>query len=380
MSGSEPTDRAPDRDEAIVSGEIAAPAPGAGGSGEPVGPPPGETGAGSASATPAPPPAAPWTASAQPGPAAPTPSALPPPALVGIADDPDDPYALGAAGRRGRGERDGRRASRGSQLGPRARVVALAAAALAVIVAVASWLGYQNSRAFFLACGTETARAARGSVFPWWGRSALRGPAWRPIRLPPRSACSDTTFATQRDLETVFTSMLIREASARLTTGDAADVDEAERQLDQALLLTRARPDRRVEIERLRGSVAYWRGVSRVRAVIEELDGAAELFQAAADAQARNTDAGDWASHARGLAGELRRGPPSLRGAGAAPPAGAPPIADTDTAPAPNQRGSGPEAADMTDAGAPPPGAARAGEEHTPPVPEAGLPTGGVLL
>jgi hypothetical protein len=153
----------------------------------------------------------------------------------------------------------------------------------------------------------------------------------------------------------------------RLTAKNVTEFDLAAAQLEQALLLARdpKRRDPRNAVGRLQGDVEYWRAMARLRKAAEEIISAAEQFDAAAGRIPQHVgDAAAWAELARRAAATLGAGPngktplvPVDSGSGAPPrdppPFGvALPVETPDAAPAPP-----PEAG-----------------------PDAGLPSGGVLL
>ena len=158
------------------------------------------------------------------------------------------------------------------------------------------------------------------------------------------------------------------QAQSKLEGAVPGDVDRAELELEQALLLSRSpeRRDLRKELERLRGDVTYWRAAAKVKAATVTLADAAQAFDDAAAQRPRHaSDPARWATFVRSLAASLAAGPD---GTGQAPP--------TPTA-APSRPLAPPGVAlpveppvmlEAVDAGVPADANAR------------GLPTGGVLM
>jgi len=116
--------------------------------------------------------------------------------------------------------------------------------------------------------------------------------------------------------------------------------------------------------------------------VIGELESAAARFKTAADKGPRHSsDALQWSGHAAEIAKELRRGPPELRSDVDLGPDAPPQFAGTETSPAPQEPDSEHTATGSRDR-APPGGALPPQVEPkvAPSAPDAGPPTGGVLL
>jgi hypothetical protein len=273
-------------------------------------------------------------------------------------------------------------------LSPRAKLIAIGGGVFAVFLAVMIVLSYLNSRDYFLVCGAEKVTAERGSKFPW-GQTRLGGDELAPIKVTPDSACTAATFATLGELREAFAQVLINEASRRITTKIPEDIDEAERQLEQAMLLARTIPSKRAAIESLRGDVEYWRAASELERVVGELEQAAAKFKSAAEMKPRHsTDAPQWSEFASSVAQDLHRGPPELRNDRDYGPDTPMPFQGTDTSPAPPRDGT-PTTAIPADPDRPPaplgtalPPIVDAGPSAPPSAgaPDAGIPTGGVLL
>jgi hypothetical protein len=268
------------------------------------------------------------------------------------------------------------------QISRRTMMFAIGAGLFAVLIAIFIVLGYFNSRDYFLVCGSEHITGERGRKFPPWGRSTVPGRAWTPIQIPANAECVNQEFDNTGELEEVFTLALVEQAEALLTSGQPASVEVAEKQLLQALLLTRKpeRRDLRKKIERLRGDVEYWRAAAQIETIVTRLSKAGERFDDAASRRPRlNSNASAWAKFARTMSDEIRRGPPELRDDKPIGPDTRPPFADTVPTPtaSPNAD-AGVPAADRADAE---PGVALPPEVDATPAPaDAGLPRGGVLL
>jgi hypothetical protein len=254
---------------------------------------------------------------------------------------------------------------RAERKGRRKMMVVLALTiALGLLITAFAILGRLNKDRFFIACGATEIRAEQGRGFPPWGSSPIDGAEWKPIAIPPNAECHAHEVDSIADLTDEYLAALVEQAQVRLTAKDVTEVDLAAQQLEQALLLSRdpKRRDPRKEIERLLGDVEYWRATARLRAAIGTLGEAAKQFDVAATRRPHHVgDAAAWAELARRAATALGAGP---NGQTTAPPVpGEPtrvpppfgvalPVETPDAAPAP--------AAEVT--------------------PDAGLPSGGVLL
>ncbi len=237
-------------------------------------------------------------------------------------------------------------------------------------------LGRVNSDRYVLTCEADRAIAEQGRAFPPWGTHALGGEQWKPIKLTPEADCKRQEPESQIALEGVFLTMLIDRATALLAnrTGapdpDAPKIDEAEAMLKQALLLARVpegapadvandRHDRKGQIERLLGDVTYWRASAKLHDAATALGDAAKQFDAAAAQRPQHaSDAASRAAYARKLLDEL---------GGTQAPVAAQPVT-------PNERPTAPVGTALPVEPAPAPA------EPPPPAPDAGVPSGGVLL
>ena len=241
-------------------------------------------------------------------------------------------------------------------------------------IAALVFLGKANSAKYMIACEAERVVVEQGRSFPPWGASTLDGAEWKALKIPPEAACHPRETEDQAELAGWYLKILVDQATVLLTARSVTTVDDAEAALKQALLVSRAlkteddAKNARGDIDRLLGDVVYWRASARLRSASDTLADAAKQFDAAAAQRpAHFTDAAAWAGYARKLMDQLRAGP-----GGAAEPTFPPlppserPTAPPGTAlPVESDRGSG--------AGSSPP---------APPVaaPDAGVPTGGVLL
>lgn len=247
-------------------------------------------------------------------------------------------------------------------------------AALAVFVgsgiAALVFIGKVNSARYYISCEAERVVVERGRSFPPWGRTELDGPEWKALRIPPEAGCHEQETEEIADLAAWYKKILVEQATKLLEAREVTKVDEAEGMLKQALLVSRSlRTDddaknARGEIDRLLGDVVYWRASARLKNASETLLDAAKQFDAAQlQRPAHFNDAGEWATFARRLADQLKAGPNGI------------PTASFPPAP-PSER----PAAPMGTALPVEPDEGSAASEPPPAPPDAGLPTGGVLL
>ena len=237
-------------------------------------------------------------------------------------------------------------------------------------IAALVFLGSANKGRFVIACEPQEVVAGQGRGFPPWGTRSLDDDAkWKPIKIPPEAECRERETEDEDELSRWYLEMLVERASAMLTAKEVTKIDEAAAMLEQALLHARApeRRDQRKDIERLLGDVGYWRASAKLREAATSLTDAAKQFDAAAAQRPRHvSDASAWATHVRKLVDELRAGPAGVAQT-AFPPTPPPerPIAPPGVAlPIEPGRGSA-----GSDASAPPAAP-----------PDAGIPSGGVLL
>ncbi len=265
--------------------------------------------------------------------------------------------------------------------------------AIAIIVglgvATLVFLGRANAQRYAIACTTDHVSAQQGRSFPPWGTRPLTGPAWKAIPLPPNAECRQRDTEEIAELEGWYLELLLERANTILTSPNLLDgisapgapvvvtnakgqqvtlqnpLDAVAEQLEQALLLSRApeRRDQRKEVERLFGDVQYWRASLRLRDASSALVDASRQFDAAAAQRPRHvTDAAAWGAFLRKLSDELQAGPD---GVPAAP-----------LGPVPSELPSAPAGVALPVEPAAPPDV-----DDTPPAtPDAGVPSGGVLL
>jgi len=241
-------------------------------------------------------------------------------------------------------------------------------------------LGYINGGRYAIACESEQILAERGRTFPPWGMRTLGGDLWKPIKIPANAECRERESEDEYELGGWYLGLLVDRASTLLTAREVTKADEAAGMLEQALLHARApeRRDQRKEIERLLGDVGYWRASAKLRDAANALTDAAKQFDSAAAQRPRHvSDASSWAAYARKVAEELRTGPADAKSPQAAQPTPtAPSGPERPAAPTgvalpiePDRAGSG-SSGGSGSAAAPAPSA----------TPDAGVPTGGVLL
>lgn len=229
-------------------------------------------------------------------------------------------------------------------------------------------LGQRNAESYYVTCQAERIIAEQGRAFPPWGTSGLEGKEWRPIKIPPEAQCADLETTNYTALSHHFRAQLVARAEVLLNAREVTKVDEAKQLLDQALLHARGAGDSesRQGIQRMLGDVAYWRASARLGEAVEQLADAAKQFEDAAAQRPRFvSDASAWALYIRKLADELRAGPTG------APQQTFPPTPPPDRPTAPPGVAL-PVEPDDTDAGS--------AEAPPPAPPDAGVPTGGVLL
>jgi hypothetical protein len=302
--------------------------------------------------------------------APPPPQQPPPPSVTPVLAPPPAPSAAPARRRRERPrpapEREDDDADPAPPRSRRAMVLGLVTLILGLVIAAFVFLGRANHERYLITCQPDAIVAEQGRTFPPWGSRPLDGTPWVPIKIPPNAECKPRETGDDHELAGWYLDVLMDQASTRLTRAEVTkpDVDAADVQLQQALLLARDpdRRDQRRDIERLLGDVQYWRATDHVRTAAEALADAAKQFEAAATARPRHvSDAGAWAAYARRLADELHLGP---NGKPVAPAAAAAerPLAPAGVALPVEPSGNGSAAPLVT---APP---------------DAGVPSGGVLL
>jgi hypothetical protein len=263
---------------------------------------------------------------------------------------------------------------------PRSRrtmIIATASIVVGLGIATLVFLGRANAQRYVLTCDSSHAVAEQGRSFPPWGSRPMHGPEWAPIALPANAECQPRETDDVNELGKWYLELLLDRANTTLTARDLLDsvgtqgtanpLDLVAAQLDQALLLARDpdRRDQRKDITRLQGDVAYWRAAARLRDASTVLVDAAKQFDTANQQHPRHaTDAAAWSTFLHHLADELHAGP---NGAASIAPATAANAALTGTTPVPVGTAL-PVEADS------------AGSAVPPPTPDAGIPSGGVLL
>lgn len=253
-------------------------------------------------------------------------------------------------------------------------------ASLSIVVglgtAVLIFLGRANEQRYVITCDAAHAVAEQGRSFPPWGTHPLHGPEWAPITLPANAECQPRETENLGELGSWYLGLLVERATATLTARDLLEsvgattnpLDAVSAQLDQALLLARDpdRRDQRKEITRLQGDVDYWRAAARLRDASAVLLDAAKQFETANQQNPRHaTDAAAWSALVHRVVDELHAGP-----------TGAVPVATGSDS---NAVVTGSEPAVPVGTALPvEPEAGSAGSAAPPP--DAGVPSGGVLL
>jgi hypothetical protein len=257
-------------------------------------------------------------------------------------------------------------------------------------IAALVFVGRANSDRYLLACEPERAVPEQGRGFPPWGTRALEGEPWKPLKITPETRCQPHETDDPRALERLYLAMILDQATALLTAHEVTRLDDAEALLKQALLLTRPpehepeklaleRNERHQDIERMLGDVTYWRASARLHDAQAALTDAAKQFDRAAAQHPRHvSDAAAWATYARTLAQELHAGPAGAASPASPPGATAPsPAVSSAIAPAASEHPNVPVGVALpVEPGKP--GADEPQPSAAPP--DAGVPTGGVLL
>lgn len=247
------------------------------------------------------------------------------------------------------------------------KTIVLTAAGLVLALGIGTlvFLGSINSGNYYLVCAPEQVLAEQGRGFPPWGARELSDAQWKPIAIPPQAECKPRETEDPDELAGWYLDVLVGQASELLTAREVTKVDLADAELKQALLLARSpsKRDQRKDIERLLGDVEYWRALAALRDATAKLGDAAKQFESAAAQRPRHvSDASAWAAYIRKVADELHVGP---AGAHASAFPSAAPTAERPSAPAgvalPVEPSSEPA-------------------PSQPAAPDAGVPSGGVLL
>ncbi|HSK00020.1 MAG TPA: hypothetical protein VK932_02220 [Kofleriaceae bacterium] len=237
-------------------------------------------------------------------------------------------------------------------------------------------LGKLNAGRYAVSCEARQVIAEQGRSFPPWGMSRLGGDAWKPIPIPPSFQCVGRSTDDPAELGDAYRKMLVERAEALLTAKEPKQLEEAAGMLEQALLHARgdSPPHRagREAIQRMLGDVGYGRASAALEEALTELAGAAKQFEAAAGQRPRfASDADAWAAHVRKLIDALRAGPDGAEAQAASPVPAPAPARSPDRPPAPPGVALPVEPAATGSAGS---------AEPPPPAPDAGVPSGGVLL
>lgn len=252
-------------------------------------------------------------------------------------------------------------------------IAVAASALLGATIATFVLLGSANQEHYYLRCSAKHITAERGRSFPPWGSERLEGAAWKPIAIPPSAECTPRSTDDPLALEGWYLDALVERATSKLAGASPGDIDLAQAELEQAMLLTRSpeRRDQRKELERLLGDVTYWRASAKVKAAAASLEDAAKRFDEAASQRPRHaSDAGAWATLARDAAATLGAGPGGAN-APRVPPSGVPLAAPREPAPPGVALPVDVPFVGTPDAGVP---------EEQPDAARSTLPSGGVLL
>jgi hypothetical protein len=270
------------------------------------------------------------------------------------------------------------------------KTIVVAGFSIATGLAIAGlvFLGRANSDRYVLACEAERAVPQEGRAFPPWGTHGLAGEQWRPLKIAPETRCQPHETDDPLILERRYLAMVMDQATALLTAREVTKLDEAEALLKQALLLTRpaeSEPDKLAtertehhkDVERLLGDVTYWRAAAKLHDAATALADAAKQFDSAATQHPVHvSDAAAWAGYTRKLAEQLHAGPAGATQAPAPPAPAAPATEPVATRPAAPPGIALPVEPAGASAEQPP----TAPAPTAPAPPDAGVPTGGVLL
>ncbi len=241
---------------------------------------------------------------------------------------------------------------------------------LTLTVAAFILLGNANEQRYYLRCSAKSITAEQGRSFPPWGTERLTGAAWRPISIPPNAECTPQSTSKLPTLEGWYLEALVDQATSKLSGSSPGDIDAAQTELEQAMLLTRSpdRRDQRKDLERLLGDVTYWRAAAKVKSAAASLEDAAKRFDEAASKRPRHaSDASAWAEFTRLTAKRLGAGPAG-DGSPMMPPSGVP-LSSRPSAPLGTALPVEMPSASTSDAGVPLPDAA-----------VRNIPAGGVLM
>lgn len=258
---------------------------------------------------------------------------------------------------------------------PRSRKTMLVVAGslfLGLGIAALVILGRVNAGRYVIGCDTKEAVAEQGRSFPPWGTSRMSGDEWKPLSIPASFQCAALETEDPAELGDAYRKMLVERAESLLTAKEVTQIEPAAGLLEQALLHARGGGDphksARQAIQRMLGDVAYWRASAKLQKAATELADAAKQFEAAAGQRPRYvSDANAWATYVRRLVDDLRAGPAGTRAQASLPP------------PTPPDRPTAPTGVALPVE--PSSGSGSSGTAEPPPAtPDAGVPSGGVLL
>lgn len=241
--------------------------------------------------------------------------------------------------------------------------------AAALVVGGLIFLGHVNAQTYAFTCQPDKIVAEQGRAFPPWGTRPLTDPEWKPVDITPRFACVSTETDDRGKLASWFADALYDNAAEELTPSPGHEVtklDLAEQQIDQALLLLRTATEAkhgREQTEHWLANVTFWRTKAKLRESIAGLGELANQFDQAAKAGPHQiTNAHAWAEYVRKVAAELKLDQPEASTANAPPP--------------PEERPGAPAPMGT----ALPVEPTRPAEALPAPPPDAGVPSGGVML
>jgi hypothetical protein len=203
-------------------------------------------------------------------------------------------------------DEDGPKPKRGKGLLILAGTVAVGGVITALVL-----LGRANESRLIFRCEKDRIVARQGDGFPLpWGDHALSGAQWKPIEIPPDTQCDSRETESMDELEELFLTKLMQEAERKLLAREVTELETAEAQLEQALLLARTeeREYLRSDINRLLGFIEYHRALGKIEDAAETLDEAAKKLDRAIGSK-HQRDAAARAIWVREMAAAVRAGP-----------------------------------------------------------------------